>query len=168
MFQLVCSEYFNTMDCLMTNIMVALVTPFTLFAVLVLVAGAGVVWEKNTVGWLVAGAGAMWEKNIVGWLEEPNSEQRDWMAIFEESKVATKKTSMVFEPQNKCWLHFCRFSIIHLHSYTMTPWHVTRRAVFEYSRAATKKQHQLKEFRSLQNAKLGCHLHNFRNRLKGA
>jgi len=29
--------------------------------------------------WLEAGAGAMWEKNTVGWLEEPNSEQSDYI-----------------------------------------------------------------------------------------
>ena len=28
-------------------------------------AGAGVVWEKNTVDWLVAGAGAVWEENTI-------------------------------------------------------------------------------------------------------
>jgi len=32
---------------------------FTLFARLELVAGVGVVGEKNTIGWLVAGAGAV-------------------------------------------------------------------------------------------------------------
>ena len=42
-------------------------TFLALFAVLVLEAAAGVVWEKNTAGWLVAAAGVVWEKNTVGW-----------------------------------------------------------------------------------------------------
>ena len=42
---------------------------FTLFAVLWLVAGADLLWEKNTAGWLIASADLVWEKNTVGWLE---------------------------------------------------------------------------------------------------
>ena len=41
----------------------------TLFAVLWLVAGAGLLWEKNIAGWLLAGAGLMWEKNTVDWMQ---------------------------------------------------------------------------------------------------
>ena len=41
----------------------------TLFAVLWLVAGADLLWEKNTAGWLIASADLVWEKNTVGWLQ---------------------------------------------------------------------------------------------------
>ena len=41
--------------------------PIHLFAVLVREAADGVVWEKNTTGWLVAAAGVVWEENTIGW-----------------------------------------------------------------------------------------------------
>ena len=42
----------------------------TLFCWRQLVAGAGLLWEKITAGWLVTGAGLVWEKNTVGWLKK--------------------------------------------------------------------------------------------------
>ena len=55
-----------------------LISPtLALFAVLVLEAAAGVVCEKNTVGWLVAG-GCCWsgvKKNTASWLEAAGTEQ---------------------------------------------------------------------------------------------
>ena len=39
-----------------------------LLAVLVLEAAVGVLWEKNTAGWLVASADLVWEKNTADWL----------------------------------------------------------------------------------------------------
>ena len=49
-----------------------------MFALLWLVAGADLLWEKSTAGWLVAGAELMREKNIVGWLADKTSEQSDY------------------------------------------------------------------------------------------
>ena len=39
------------------------------------VAGADLLWEKSTTGWLVAGADLVWAKNIIGWLVDKPDEQ---------------------------------------------------------------------------------------------
>ena len=44
-------------------------------SVRLVVAGADLLWKKNTAGWLVAGADSMWEKNTAGWLADKPSEQ---------------------------------------------------------------------------------------------
>ena len=40
-------------------------------------AGADLLWEKNTADWLVAGAGVLWEKSAAGWLADQPAEQND-------------------------------------------------------------------------------------------
>jgi len=61
------------------------------------VAGANLLWERNTGGWMMAGAGLMWEKNTVSWLQ-PN--YRGWFIPY------LKKSSMYDKDNESIMLHY--------------------------------------------------------------
>ena len=46
------------------------------------VAGADLLWEKSTAGWLVAGADLVWEKSTTGWLADKPNEQSEFSCFM--------------------------------------------------------------------------------------
>jgi len=71
----------------------------TLFGWLLLEASAGLLLEKITAGWLVAGAGLVWEKNTIDWSWSWPTEQSKWCHETRETLTNLRRTCLTGSPQ---------------------------------------------------------------------
>ena len=65
---------------------------FTLFCWLRLVVGAGLLWDKITVGWLMADTDLVWEKNTIDWSEKQPSNNLNYCPSTCKSKQQRAST----------------------------------------------------------------------------